>query len=293
MADVALMGLGLMGASLGMALRGRAGRRVSAYARREATRTTALDRGVADEVFADPADAVREAGLVVYCVPITAIPELVRASLPGLRGDAVLTDVGSTKSWLQRILAPVLPEEGPVFVGSHPLCGSERQGLEAAREDLYEDAATLITPVPDAAPEAVERVRDMWISAGSTVHLLDPGEHDRIVARTSHLPHLVAAALARTAGREPEKAAYSGTGFRDTTRVAAGSPEVWRDILTTNREAVAAEVGAAREELDALSRLLADGAEDDLERWLRTAAERRAAVLALNTRAPSGKQPAE
>lgn len=274
---IALLGAGLMGSSLGLALKARgAAPRIHLYARRETTRNDALERGVADAVFDDPVEAVRGVECAVLCVPVCTIAPLAKACLPGLEKGTVLTDVGSTKQVVQRQMDDVLAGSPARFIGSHPICGSEQQGMDAARPDLYEGAMTVVTPQDDAPEEDVRRVSALWQSVGSTVRRMSAQEHDRVLAMTSHLPHLASAALVLSAGGD---GSLCGTGFRDTTRLAAGSPEVWRDILTTNRDAVGSALEGYIGELAALRALLNTGDGDAIESWLCAAAARRVDLL--------------
>lgn len=255
---MAILGLGLMGGSLGLALKAR-GRRgtITGYARRPETRKLAAECGSVDEVCADVADAVRGAEIVVVCAPVLAIPDLVAQASPFLEPGAVVTDVGSTKEWIVRNAQAALSGRRAVFVGSHPIAGSERQGMESAMAGLYEGAVTVVTP--DGAPaEAVHAVEALWRAAGSGVVRMAAGEHDRIIARTSHLPHLAAALVALGAGRGgfdgESVSALCGPGIRDTTRVAEGSPEIWRDIAATNCEAILTELEAMRDAMEEMVR---------------------------------------
>jgi len=259
---VAILGLGLMGGSLGLALRARGFRgRVAGYARRAEVRAEALRRGAADEVFDRPEAAARGAGVVVVCVPVLEIPALAAAAAPALSPSAAVTDVGSTKAWVADRVRAALGAAAGRFVGSHPIAGSEKQGLDAAAPGLYENATVVVTPRADGSPEAVSRVAALWRFVGARVIQLTPDDHDRLLARTSHLPHLTAAVLAAVAGRGADVeryGAFCGTGFRDTTRVADGSPEVWHDIVRTNRDALLEEMeafaGRWREAVEALRR---------------------------------------
>ena len=248
---IAVLGLGLMGASLAMALRKRGyGGRLVAYARKEATRAEALARGIVDEAYAAPAAAAQAAALVVLCAPIRACADLAAEIAPALKPGTLVTDVGSTKGWICRRLAGVLPPG--VFVGSHPIAGSEKQGLDAASAGLYENALTVVAVAPGQAEESVARVAALWEAAGSRTCRLTPEDHDRLLARTSHLPHVAAAALAKAIGRDSAATvgAFCGTGFYDSTRVASGSLEMWNDILLTNAPAVAEELRAFKMEVE-------------------------------------------
>jgi prephenate dehydrogenase len=266
METIAILGTGLMGSSLGLALKKRGVPvRIHAYARRAETREAALKLGVADAVFSDPAEAVRGAGLVVLCVPVLTIPELAKACLPGLSPGAVLTDVGSTKAGIEKQMKTL----GVNFAGSHPICGSEQQGVEAADADLYEGAVTVVT-------SENEKVSNLWKSAGSRVIQMDAAQHDRILAATSHLPHVVAAALVLSAGGN---GLFCGSGFRDTTRIADGSPQVWSDIVLTNGPALKAALERFRENLDRLGALIDEGDGRKLAGWFAAAREQRKELL--------------
>ena len=277
---IAILGLGLMGASLALALRkrGYAGR-IVAFARKETTRREALARGIVDKAFADPDAAVAAASLAVLCAPIRACVELAADVAPALRPGTLVTDVGSTKGWLCRQMAGVLP--AGAFVGSHPIAGSEKQGLEAASADLYENALTVVAAAPDAPAEAVERVAALWRSAGSRTCRMEPEDHDRLLARTSHLPHVAAAALAKAIGRDSAEkvGAFCGTGFYDSTRVASGSIDMWHDILMTNAPAVAEELRAFKLEVERVYDDLQAGRFGDVAQFLERARAARAELL--------------
>ncbi len=277
---ISIVGLGLMGASLAMALRkrGYAGRLV-AYARKAETRAEALARGIADAAFDDPDPAVKEASLVVLCAPIRACADLAADIAPLLKPGTLVTDVGSTKGWICRQMAGILPPG--VFVGSHPIAGSEKQGLQAASADLYENALTVVASHLDVPEEAAERVAELWKSAGARVCRMEPEDHDRLLARTSHLPHVAAAALAKVIGRDSAEkvGTFCGTGFYDSTRVASGSIAMWHDILMTNAPAVAEELRAFKAEVERVYDDLQAGRLDDVAKFLERAREARAELL--------------
>ena len=278
---ISIIGLGLMGASLALALRARGyeGRLVG-YARRAETRTAALARELVDATTGDADAAVQEASLIVLCVPVRACAEFAADMAARLPGGAVVTDVGSTKGWLERQMAGILPPGA--FVGSHPIAGSEQQGLAAARADLYAGSVTVVTSGAEASSAAVGRVAALWESVGSRVARMAAAEHDRLLARTSHLPHLAAAALAAAVGRESPAAhgPYCGPGFMDTTRVASGSVEMWLDILLTNAPAVAEELRAFKNEVEDVYDHLQAGRFAAVAAFLARARTARAALLA-------------
>lgn len=251
MKKVAIIGLGLMGGSLGLALKRRGLAKVSASARRQETRDLALSMGAADEVFETPQAALRGADVAVFCTPVCSIPELAKECLSAFESGCVVTDVGSTKADLVRDMARLFKGTRLVFVGSHPMAGSERTGLEVANADLYVEAVTALTPVEGTPESAITIVESLWSGVGSKVVRLAPDVHDELVARSSHLPHLIAALLVATAGRNypADLSKFCGPGFRSTTRVAAGSPEMWHDIVKTNRAAILAELHAYEKQL--------------------------------------------
>lgn len=240
---VAIVGVGLIGGSLGLALRqrGLAGR-VLGIPRREETIREALSVGAIDEGTLDLA-RVSEADLVVLAPPVLTIPRLVAAMAPHLRPGTVVTDVGSTKGALMRELSCLLPPEVDL-VGGHPMAGSEQGGVLASRANLFEGAVYVLTYAERTRPENLERLAALVRGLGARPVELDAELHDDAVARISHLPHVVAAALAEATGASvlpPEmlRLLVAG-GFRSSTRIASSPPEMWRDICLTNRDAILA-----------------------------------------------------
>ncbi len=279
--NVSILGLGLMGGSLGLALRERGLARVTGYARRESTRRAALKGHVVDVCHETPADAVRDADVAVFCTPVLTIPALIRECRDAFRPGCVVTDVGSTKADLQREAEAALAGSPAVFVGSHPMAGSEESGLEAARADLYDGAVTAVTQGAGTDGEAVDRVCRLWWGVGARVVRLDAPEHDALVARTSHLPHLLAALLVKVAGRDraDEVKSLCGPGFRDATRIAAGSPDMWHDIVKTNHAALRGELCLFGKELDTLVSMLEKGDYDGVKALLENACTLRNALV--------------
>lgn len=277
---LAVLGLGLMGGSLALAARRRGlAAHVSGYARRAATRAQALAAGAVDAAFDDPADAVRGADLVVLCTPVLTMEGLLRACRDALAPGALVTDVGSTKRVLVDTLDMLLRERDAAFVGSHPMCGSEQSGFDVADEGLYEGAMVIVTPAAGTAEDAVGRVSRFWEGVGGRVRVMSPDAHDRTIARTSHLPHLVAAALAVTVGRDGAGAGpYCGSGFRDTSRVAEGSEDMWHDIVKSNDRAILDELGAYERVLVQVRELVAAGDFEGVRRFLASARAHRRAL---------------
>jgi prephenate dehydrogenase len=237
---LAVLGTGLIGGSFALAARRRGlVASVVGVARSPETRQAALDCGVADEVTADAAAAVRDADLVYLAAPVGATGRLMADIAPALRPDALVTDAGSTKAGVVALAAEHLAGRC-TFIGGHPMAGSDEAGPAAADPDLFVGRTYLLTPTPDTPVAALERLRDLVQQLGATVVLVEAGQHDRLVAATSHLPHLVAAALCNSlhdlASRTGDIRPFTGTGVRDATRIAKGPPEVWRDILLDNRQ---------------------------------------------------------
>jgi cyclohexadieny/prephenate dehydrogenase len=231
-----IVGVGLIGGSLGLAARRRGlAAHVLGAGRQQASLDRARAVGAIDEASLDLAGAVRRADVAIFCTPVDRIAEQVLAAAPGCAPGTLLTDAGSTKAAIVARLDGRLPDD-VAFVGSHPLAGSEKRGPEHADADLFEGRVTVVTPGPHTDPAAVERTAAFWRALGARVRLMPPEEHDRALALTSHLPHLVAAALAGTLPDSLHELA--ATGFRDTTRVAAGDPALWTAIFAQNRGAV-------------------------------------------------------
>lgn len=275
----ALVGVGLLGGSLGLALRGRRlASEVAGYARRPATLEECRRMGVTDSASGDLAAVVRDAELVVLCTPVGEMRAVAERFLPLLRPDAVVTDVGSVKGSVVADLERMVADAGAQFVGSHPMAGSEKSGVGAARADLFEGAVCVVTPTPRTHPDALGRVRALWEAVGAEVLSLAPGVHDELVSRSSHLPHVVAAGLANyvlSPAHPPAQARLCATGFRDTTRVASGSPVMWRDIALANREALARVLGVFIDDLREFQQSLADADARAVEEYFVRARERR------------------
>lgn len=253
---VAILGPGLIGGSLALALAERGlTKRLMIYARSPHALDAIRTAGVEAELTGNPSEAVRDADVVVLCVPIEAMAGLVHEFRDALKPTALVTDVGSVKGSVDRDLAPLL-ENRSLWIGSHPMAGSEQAGFSAARADLFEDAAVILTPTRHTHQEAEQRAEDFWKALGGRVVNLSPELHDRYVAQISHVPHLLAAALVCHASAEARELA--GGGFRDTTRVASGSPELWAEILSANAKAVATELEALIVHLKAIKSHLQD-----------------------------------
>lgn len=233
---VSIVGVGLIGGSIGLALRRRElARRVVGIGRRPQSLDTALRLGAITEQTTDLADGVADADLIVVATPVNLIAEHVRQAVAACPAAALITDAGSTKGEIVAELAASLPATAR-FMGSHPIAGGEKQGPAEARADLLDGRVVIVTPTATTAADVRTAIETFWKSLGATVACLTPNEHDKLLAAASHVPHLVSALLA---GATPTAALpFVGSGFRDTTRVAAGDPELWTQILLANRDQV-------------------------------------------------------
>ena len=239
MKRIAILGPGLLGGSIALKLRAVGGAHVALWARRAEAVEEIRARGCADAASTDVREVVRGADVVVFCVPVGAMPALAREIAGELRADTIVTDVGSVKAAVVAELSAIFAGRA-LFVGSHPMAGSEFTGLKAARANLFEGTTCIVTP-----GEATEKVSAFWQSLGCRVVQLAAVEHDECVALISHLPHIVAGTLVRTvAANNPHAFDVVGPGFRDTTRVASGPPLMWAEILRENSNAVVAALDA-------------------------------------------------
>lgn len=261
-----IVGVGLIGGSIGLAAKRRGiAQRVLGAGRQQASLDRALAVGAIDEAFLDLAAAVHQADFVVFCTPVDRIVEQVAVLAPGCSAGTILTDAGSTKAAIVAGMEGRLPK-GIFFVGSHPIAGSEKRGPDHANADLFYGRLTVVTPTPRTDPHAVERVTAFWKALGSQVRQMGPEEHDRALALTSHLPHLVASALASVL--PAELSPLAGTGFRDTTRVAAGDPELWTGIFLQNHKMMIEGIGEVQERLTEFKQALLAADRDKLDALL-------------------------
>lgn len=217
------------------------GTEVRAWGRRPEPVSILQTEGIAGIASTDLGEVVRGADLVILSTPVGVMGDRTREMIEAgaLAPGCIVTDVGSVKGPVVEELEPLVAAAGGAFVGSHPMAGSEKTGLGHASADLFEGAACLVTPTDATPDEAIDRVEAFWQWIGARTSRLTPAEHDRAVALVSHLPHLVAALLVESVlGQSPELGAFAGGGFRDSTRIASGSPEMWTEILSENREAV-------------------------------------------------------
>ena len=281
---VAILGLGLIGSSLARFLK-REGlaQTIVGHARTEATMKTSLKIGFIDRAAATPEEAVRGADLVVIATPVGAYAAIAQAIGPHLAQGAIVTDVGSVKAAVVRDVGPHIPT-GVHFVPAHPVAGTEHSGPEAGFADVFKGRWCILTPPPGTDEIAVKKMAEMWRLAGSQVDVMDPEHHDKVLALTSHLPHLIAYCIVGTATDleehlKGEVIKFAAGGFRDFTRIASSDPVMWRDIFLNNREAVLEMAARLTEDLAALQRMIRWGEGDKIEDILRRARGIRRSII--------------
>jgi prephenate dehydrogenase len=276
---VTVVGVGLLGGSLGLALkRRRLAGEVVGFVRRLASVKECEALGAVDLATRDLKRAVTGADLVILCTPLAQMRPLVRQMLPALKPGAIVTDVGSVKGSVVRDLETLVAKGGAHFIGSHPMAGSEKTGVAAARADLFVNAISVVTATPNSNPAAIRKVERLWKSVGSSVLRLAPEAHDELVSRSSHLPHVVAATLANfvlSPEHPRQQRLLCANGFRDTTRIASGSPEMWRDIAFANRDNLVRALEKLTGNLDAFKRALRNGDKEAITRFFNNAKQRR------------------
>lgn len=259
--QVTILGPGLLGASLAQGIRKRGlAERIVVWAHRAETRVACENADWCDRVHHAAPDSVAGSDLVLLATPVQTIVELLEAIGPHVKPEALVTDVGSTKSIICRTGAAAVSPPA-LFLGSHPMAGSEKTGWRHADPDLFENRVCFVTPVEGGPGQGVENYLDrltrFWVALGMEVQSLSPELHDEIVANISHLPHLLASALCSyLAGKPGHWADFAGQGLKDTTRIAGGSPTLWRAIIEQNREEILRAINGFQEELYGLERLL-------------------------------------
>jgi prephenate dehydrogenase len=288
---LAVIGVGLIGGSFALALK-RSGLATSVvgYDRDPGAMERAVALGVIDTPVESAADAARGADLVLIAVPVRQTGGVLREIASALGPECVVTDVGSTKAEVVRLARESLRERFARFVPGHPIAGRESSGVESAVADLFRGARVVLTPAPETAADAHDMVRSCWEATGARVATATPEDHDRVFAAVSHLPHLLAFALVSEIASRPDSQelfGFAAGGFRDFTRIAASSPEMWRDIALQNRDALLAELDRYGARLAVFRALVEKGDGPALERLLREARGARAAWLSGTRRGAS------
>jgi len=266
---VAILGVGLLGASFSLAAKKKGiCSQVTGFGRSRENLVRAKSMGIIDVVSADPASACSDADLVLLAAPAGSFVELVKQACPAFKKGAIVTDVGSVKGDLVLELERLMPP-GVHFIGSHPIAGSDRSGIDSAHADLFCDALCIVTPTERSDPRSLKSVMDLWSSLGSKVMAMGPAQHDRVYAAVSHLPHLIAYAMVNTVSDiDKSYLSYCGQGFRDMTRIAASSPDIWTDISLLNRQNLIEMIDLFRENLNRMEAQLKTAEADGLRQEL-------------------------
>ena len=272
---ITLAGVGLLGGSIGLAVKARGlAECVAGLVRRPESIEECRALGVTDYATLEAKEAAQDADLVVLCTPISRMRAVVDSMLLALKPGVIVTDVGSVKGCVVEELEPVAASAGAIFVGSHPMAGSEQVGPRWARASLFEGAVCVVTPSEKSPETTVAVVEEFWNDVGGISVRLSPKAHDGLVSRSSHLPHVVAAGLASHVlgpGRPREQAMLCANGFRDTTRIASGSPDMWRDIALANRHNLARALSGFIEDLDGFRRALERSDAAAVQKYFETA----------------------
>jgi cyclohexadieny/prephenate dehydrogenase len=283
---VALIGIGLIGASIALAARrAKVVEHVAVSSRTAKTLARAEELRLGDSYYADAAEAVEDADCVILCSPVGTYAAIAASIAPALKLGAMVSDVGSVKAAVVAAIGPHIPK-GVHFVPAHPVAGTEHSGPDAGFAELFDNRWCILTPPPGADPAAVERTRAFWRALGANVETMTPEHHDLVLAITSHVPHLIAYNIVGTAAdletvTQSEVMKFSAGGFRDFTRIASSDPTMWRDVFLNNKQAVLEMLGRFNEDLTALQRMIRNGDGDGLfNLFTRTRAIRRGIIAA-------------
>jgi cyclohexadieny/prephenate dehydrogenase len=295
---IALIGFGLIGGSIARAARGQglAGEIVTT-ARSVKSRARVSELGIVDRVVETNAEAVKDADLVILCIPVGACGPVAQEIADHLKPGAIVSDVGSVKGAVVRDMAPYLPD-GVHFVPAHPVAGTEHSGPDSGFAELFINRWCILTPPDGTDPNAVKKLGAFWTALGARVEVMTPDHHDLVLAITSHLPHLIAYTIVGTADElegvtQSEVLKFSAGGFRDFTRIAASDPIMWRDVFLANKDAVLEMLGTFNEDLSKLTRAIRRGDGEALfEHFTRTRAIRRGIVeIGQDSAAPDFGRP--
>ncbi|MDP2980448.1 MAG: prephenate dehydrogenase [Candidatus Omnitrophota bacterium] len=244
---ITIIGLGLIGGSLALAIKEKKlAKEITGVSRRKSTIDRAIKNKIVDFATLDLKSGVKDSDLVIISTPVLKIAEIAKSIAPFLRKGAILTDAGSTKRCVVKDIEKAKLKD-IYFVGSHPVAGSEKSGIKYADKDLFKRACCILTKTKNTDPKAVAMLKKFWGGLGMRVVIMPPDTHDRLLSRISHLPHAVSVSLANSAGKDGLK--FAAGGFKDTTRIASGEPELWKDIFFTNRDNLIKDIKILKKEL--------------------------------------------
>ncbi|HSH94257.1 MAG TPA: prephenate dehydrogenase/arogenate dehydrogenase family protein [Roseimicrobium sp.] len=288
---ISLVGVGLLGGSIGLSVRRRRlAARVEGFVRRAASITECEQTGAVDKATRVLGQAVQDADLIIFCTPIAQMRELAEEMLHTMKRGAIVTDVGSVKGSVVEDLESLIAGAGGHFIGSHPMAGAEKMGVNAARHDLFENALCVLTPTAKTPAGVTQKIEAFWNDIGAKPMRMTPELHDELVSRSSHLPHVVAAELANyvlSPAHQKQQAQLCASGFRDSTRIASGSPEMWRDISLANRKNLARVLGVFIEDLQEFQLALEQGDAKSIEEFFVNAKKRRDAWVSQSSSSPA------
>ena len=269
---ITILGVGLIGASFALALKKNGlCKEIAGFGRNMENLIRAKEKGIIDSFASDPASACHGSDLIILATPAGTFLDLTKKAMPSFKKGAIITDAGSVKGDLVHEIEKMMPD-GVYYIGSHPIAGSDRSGIDSADAELFAGAKCIITPTENSNADALRVVTDLWKSLGSDVITMDPEKHDLIYAAVSHLPHLIAYSIVNTiAGIDSSYLEFCGQGFKDTTRIALSSPELWRDISLMNKDNLLEMISIFQKNLDAVSRYLRASDSDSLESEFRKA----------------------
>ncbi len=264
---VTILGVGLIGASFALALKKkRLCNQITGYGRRENNLRRAKEMKIIDSLELDAANACIDSDLILFSMPVGSFTETAKMMKGSLKDGAIVTDVGSVKGELVKKMEGLMPG-GVSFVGGHPIAGSDRTGIDTATADLFIGAKCILTPTEKTDKTALNKITELWNALGAVTSILSPDKHDRVYAAVSHLPHIIAYAIVNTvADIDSSYLKFAGQGFKDTTRIASSSPELWRDICLMNRENLLEFIEIFKKNLDGLGRYLQESDSDALEK---------------------------
>jgi len=237
---ITIIGVGLIGGSLAKAIKeNQLANKVCGYGRDQSRLEKAKNNNIIDELSTNIDEAVKGADIVVIATPVGTFKQILEAIEPLITEQVIISDVGSTKTNIVKIVNEVLGEKSKCFVPAHPIAGKEKSGFEVSVPDLFKDKKTIITPLENNAPESIKVIHDMWIGTGAEVDYLSPESHDELLGMTSHLPHMLAFSLVNyLVSQSPNASIYAGGGFKDFSRIASGDAVMWRDICIHNKEQI-------------------------------------------------------
>jgi len=270
---ITIIGVGLIGGSLAKAIKAnKLANIVCGYGRDQSRLEKAKKGNIIDELSTDMAEAIKDTDIVVIATPVGAFKQILQEIEPFISDQVIITDVGSTKTNIVKIVNEVLAKKSKCFVPAHPIAGKEKSGFEASVPDLFEDKKVIITPLENNAPESTQIIHDMWSGVGADVDFMSPVSHDELLGMTSHLPHMLAFSLVNyLVSQNPTASIYAGGGFKDFSRIASGDAVMWRDICLHNKDQIIDHINGYQATLSELKDAIDSDNSEKLELLFTTA----------------------